>query len=594
VLVAALLVTSVVVPVYAIAPPSSFRIHSIYLNAPAEGDDYGGDAGGESTLFESDGQFLLVDVGMKASSDKLIAYLKSVGATSIDVLITHMHLDHSGALQNLIKSPDILVNTVYMPSPTVGGELEFNYSNAYDSLENLRGKTGAAGDYTAENFQIAYVDKNFPDFYVGSAIVDILGPVGNYSVEQFLPQDGIQGSAEGQYLNNCSVSLIISGAGKRLFIGGDIEKQEEANLLATYGSYLDVDFLKISHHGLPTSSTAEFMAAATPTYSFIANSGYSGYYSGWTPVSGYAGYYPNSNGVLQYRKVQTALLRASVYGFVYLTGDEKKSIVFDSQAGVVTMRPNGPEGAALTGWISVLGGDSQYRKTDNYYIDPNTGLPQTGYKTINGEKYYLGTGGRQEFAFYNSKKKYEYWRTYPEGSRYFSKTGQIFKGLKELESGTYLFDKYGFKKLYTQKISGKYYYFGNNGKLQKDLKEKTIKISGFKVPIAKDGSLTLAKPAPTKTLTVTSTAPGTFTYRYNKVDTITGYEIKYSTSKNFTANKTFKVLVGKGSGKTNVRKKVVRELKEEKNYYVQIRTYRDYGGLVKYSKYTPVMKVKTL
>jgi hypothetical protein len=406
--------------------------------------------------------------------------------------------------------------------------------------------------------------------------------VGDYTIAQFKSQDGIRGSKEGHYGNNNSVSMIISGSGKKLFIGGDIEKQEEANLLAMYGAeYLNVDILKVSHHGLDTSCTAAFMEAASPTYSFVANSGYTGYYAA-------------TNGVLRYRMVQTALRRAHQYGFIYLTGNEKKSIIFDLQGDVIVTRTNSVDGPILSGWISVLGGESQYITSDHYFIEPETGLPATGYKTVDGVKYYLGVGGCQEKALYTSKGKYKYWRTYPEGVRYYDKNGQIFKGLKTLESGTYFFDKYGFKSLETKKVSGKYYYFGSDGKLQKDLKKKTIKIGGFNVPIAKSGVLTLKKPNATTNLTVTSTAPGTFTYRYKKVDDITGYEIKYSTSKNFTASKTFTVLVGKGSGKSSVRKKVVRELKENKNYYVQIRTYRDYGGIKKYSKYTKAVKVKTL
>ncbi len=69
---------------------------------------------------------------------------------------------------------------------------------------------------------------------------------------------------------------------------------------------------------------------------------------------------------------------------------------------------------------------------------------------------------------------------------------------------------------------------------------------------------------------------------------ITGYQIQYSTSSDFTSgNKTVTV---KGYKKTS---KKVSKLKAKKSYYVRIRTYLKTGGVTYYSPWSPAKTVKT-
>lgn len=69
---------------------------------------------------------------------------------------------------------------------------------------------------------------------------------------------------------------------------------------------------------------------------------------------------------------------------------------------------------------------------------------------------------------------------------------------------------------------------------------------------------------------------------------ISGYEIQYSTSKNFAnVKKSVKV---KGANKTT---KTVKKLKAKKKYYVRIRTYKTVGGKAYYSAWSKTKAVKT-
>ena len=66
----------------------------------------------------------------------------------------------------------------------------------------------------------------------------------------------------------------------------------------------------------------------------------------------------------------------------------------------------------------------------------------------------------------------------------------------------------------------------------------------------------------------------------------TGYQIQYSTKKNFKKAKTVKV---KGAKKT---KKTIKKLKSRKRYYVRIRTYRTKGGKTVYSRWSKAKTVR--
>ena len=75
---------------------------------------------------------------------------------------------------------------------------------------------------------------------------------------------------------------------------------------------------------------------------------------------------------------------------------------------------------------------------------------------------------------------------------------------------------------------------------------------------------------------------------YKKVAGVTGYQVSYSTSKNFT-KKTTKTVTVKGAAKTS---KTVKSLKKGKKYYVKVRSYKTVSGTKYYSGYTKVKSVK--
>jgi len=69
--------------------------------------------------------------------------------------------------------------------------------------------------------------------------------------------------------NDSSLVVRIDFAGRRLLFPGDIEEEGEA-LLAAGRADLAADLVKVPHHGSPTSSSAELVAATRPRWAVIS------------------------------------------------------------------------------------------------------------------------------------------------------------------------------------------------------------------------------------------------------------------------------------------------------------------------------------
>jgi competence protein ComEC len=63
--------------------------------------------------------------------------------------------------------------------------------------------------------------------------------------------------------------MLYSGAYKILFTG-DIEAPVESILVAKYGSALNADVLKVSHHGSISSSCKLFLETVSPKFAIIS------------------------------------------------------------------------------------------------------------------------------------------------------------------------------------------------------------------------------------------------------------------------------------------------------------------------------------
>ena len=159
------------------------------------------------------GKVMLIDTGGLTNYDiankKIMPYLNYHGIRKIDVVvISHNDYDHCGALETLKK--EIVIKQI-INDP---------------SIENIK-----MGKINLENLNKYYTNSSSENDH--SLVL---------------------------YGNICNYNFLFTG---------DISKTIEKQII-TNNPYLDVDILKVAHHGSKSSSDSEFIEAISPTYAIIS------------------------------------------------------------------------------------------------------------------------------------------------------------------------------------------------------------------------------------------------------------------------------------------------------------------------------------
>ncbi len=205
-----------------------------------------------ATLFVApSGKTLLVDAGKNGHGARLRAAMQAAGVTRIDFFVnTHYHEDHLGGIDDLFKTP-VTIAKVYDR-----GDKNF----VSDKTKN----TGAYKDYLATvggSAEALTRGKTIPldplmtvtGIAAGGAVLGETNP----------PQPG-------QDENDMSVSLLITFAGFRYFIGGDTETATETKIAAR-DLVTEVDLYVADHHGAENGSSQGLLDDMKPSVVIISN-----------------------------------------------------------------------------------------------------------------------------------------------------------------------------------------------------------------------------------------------------------------------------------------------------------------------------------
>ena len=188
----------------------------------------------DCTLLECGGQTMLIDGGNVDDSSLVVAYLKEQGIEHLDYMVcTHAHEDHVGGLSGPLNT--CTVGQVFAPV------------TEYESVafENFI-------QYTHEQGVDVTVPEADSSFLLGEARVIVLGPRKTYEEP-----------------NDTSIVLRVDHGENSFLFTGDMETAAEEDLLAA-GCDLDVDVLKVGHHGSSTSSSYLFLREVMPEYGVIS------------------------------------------------------------------------------------------------------------------------------------------------------------------------------------------------------------------------------------------------------------------------------------------------------------------------------------
>lgn len=193
----------------------------------------------DSILVIADGEAMLIDAAESKSAQTILDYLEAQDVQNLKYAVaTHMHNDHIGGYAKVFAG--IKAKTVLEP---IYADKLVPTTRTYEKYLDGIDVTGAK----------LRTPKAGTTYQLGGATITVLGPV----------------SKNADDLNNTSLVLRVDYDGVSCLFTGDMEKPEEEEILAA-GADLDVDFLKVGHHGARTSSSDAFLAAVTPRYAAIS------------------------------------------------------------------------------------------------------------------------------------------------------------------------------------------------------------------------------------------------------------------------------------------------------------------------------------
>lgn len=199
---------------------------------------------GDSTLIAfPDGQTMLIDGGMSDYGPLLLENLEALGVTKLDyVMLSHRHDDHYGGL---LRSGGVL-ESVEIGLIYSSGIYNGNSSNPA-KLEGMAKEQGIPTQTLAKGDVVE----------IGDVTMEVLWP---------LPGLAKTSSDSTEDCNNGSLVIRFDYGDTSALFTGDLYKSGETMLIKELGddiAKLDVDVLKIPHHGRSTSSTDDLIKAAS-------------------------------------------------------------------------------------------------------------------------------------------------------------------------------------------------------------------------------------------------------------------------------------------------------------------------------------------
>ena len=190
--------------------------------------------GDSSLIISSSGEVVLIDSGPDESL--ILNYLENLSISHIDLLMaSHAHADHIAGMDKIIAK--------YRPKAFIDSGIPHT-TITYQKMITAIG-----------NYNINYYEGTSRRINLGSLTFTILPPANPLIKES--------------ELNNNSVVIRLDFKDFSCLFTGDIEKEREGQLLNESRNNLNVDILKIAHHGSSKGSSPLFIKSVNPETSII-------------------------------------------------------------------------------------------------------------------------------------------------------------------------------------------------------------------------------------------------------------------------------------------------------------------------------------
>lgn len=222
---------------------SSFTLWQLPLTeTPTQGNSY--------VIRTRQGKVIVMDGGMPGEAGYLRGFVGALGNEVEAWFLSHPHIDHVGAINEILKEPKrIDIRTIYYSRLLPGPHKDEDYSvciELYNNLEKYRRPSPAAlrRDPLSEGFDenANGLPAKVVDSQPGSA-----GEIDGVNFKILAVKN--EEITTNDFNNSCMIVKMWDTTRSVLFLGDAGEEEGEKVLNGPFRNDLDCDFLQMAHHG---------------------------------------------------------------------------------------------------------------------------------------------------------------------------------------------------------------------------------------------------------------------------------------------------------------------------------------------------------
>lgn len=204
---------------------------------------------GDASLIDfTNSEQMLVDCSQDSRILSALGRVMEFYDNQIDyLLVSHPDLDHYGGCEDVLRRFDV--------KHVITNGFDKDYDSAWRSFKQAVVDEGAELVLVTGNQQLV----------IGNSVIDFLYPDHSLAVDASVPESGK--SAQSNYT---SIIFELTYKNKKVLFVGDAGEEEEDYVVQKYGTDLDVDVLKVGHHGSYHSSSDAFLKLVTPQIAVIS------------------------------------------------------------------------------------------------------------------------------------------------------------------------------------------------------------------------------------------------------------------------------------------------------------------------------------
>jgi len=204
--------------------------------------------GDASFIDFTNGEQMLVDCAQDSRILSVLGRVMKFYDNEIDYLVvSHPDLDHYGGCQDVLRRFDV--------KHIITNGFDKDYDSAWRSFKQAIVDEGA-------EWKIIDGESNLE---ISNSEIKFLYPDHPLMSDASVPESGKAVNS-----NYTSIIFELAYKNKKVLFVGDAGEEEEDYIVKKYGNALDVDVLKVGHHGSYKSSSDAFLKLVTPQVSVIS------------------------------------------------------------------------------------------------------------------------------------------------------------------------------------------------------------------------------------------------------------------------------------------------------------------------------------